>query len=128
MLARNARHTSVNAAVEYGVGQIAHADVPHTGQRAVDATQHVGDADRGGRPGQLVAAVAAALAAHQSVGAQIGQDVDEELRRNALRGRYFVGLDQGAGLGGGQVDHRSHRVLRLGRHAHCEHSSIWRVS
>ena len=43
------------------------ADVPDAGQRPVDAAQHVGDADLVG-PGEFVAAVAAALAAHQSVG------------------------------------------------------------
>ena len=100
------------------IGQVAEADVAHAGQRPVDASQHVGDADLGGRPGQLIAALAAAAAAYQSVGSQIRQDVDEELRWNGLRLGQVVGLDHRALIGGGQLDHCPDGVLRLGRHPH----------
>ena len=107
-----------------GIGQITEPDIAHAGQRAVDAAQHVGDADLGGRPGQLVAALTAAAAVDQSIGTQIGQDVDQKLRRDALRLGQVVGLDQRALVGRGQLDHRPDRVLRLGRHPHAANSAL----
>ena len=86
--------------------------------------EHVGDADLGRGPGELVAAVAATVAADQPIGAQIRQDVDEKLRRNALRLGQVVGLDHRAFVGGGQLDHRPDGVLRLGRHPHAVNSAI----
>ena len=104
-----------------GVGQIAETDVAHAGQRPVDAAQDIGDADFGGGPGQFITAVAAAVAADQSIGSQGGQDVDQELRGNALRLRKIVGLDQRARLERRQLDHGPNGVLRLGRHPHDAH-------
>ena len=66
------------------IRQVAQSDVTDARQRSVDTAQHVGDADVGGRPGEFVAAVTPAVAAHQPIGPQVGKNVDEELRRNAL--------------------------------------------
>ena len=107
-----------------GVRQVAETDVAHAGQRAVDASQHVGDADLGRGPGQRVSAVAATVATDQTVGTQVGEDVDEELRRNALRLGQIVGFDDGALLGGGELNHRADGVLSFGRHAHLANSAI----
>ena len=41
------------------------------------------------------------MAAHEAVGAQVGEDVDEKLGRNALGGGEVVGLDHHAGFGRG---------------------------
>ena len=54
------------------------------------------------------------MAAHQTVGAQVGQDVDQELRGDALRLGQVVGFDQHTLIGGGQLDHGADGVLRLG--------------
>ena len=107
-----------------GVRQVAEPDVADAGERTVDAAQHVGDADVGGGPGQLVSAFAATTAAHQPVVAQHGEDVDEELRRDALGRGQIVGLDYRTFVGGRQLDHRADSVLSFGRHAHCGDSAI----
>jgi hypothetical protein len=114
MLARSARQTSANGA--------------DAGQRAVDAAQDVGDADLVSGPRQFVAAFAAAMASHQAIGAQVGEDVDEKLRRYALRLGQFLGRHERAAGDRGELDHRPDRVLRLGRHPHGEDCATRRVS
>ncbi|ETW25327.1 hypothetical protein MGAST_03320 [Mycobacterium gastri 'Wayne'] len=44
------------------------------------------------------------MAAHQAVGAQVGQDVDEKLRGYALSLAQIVGLDQAAGGSGSEMN------------------------
>ena len=51
------------------------------------------------------AQTAVAVAAHQPVGAQIGQNVDEKLRRDALGLRQVVGLERGTCVDGGEPHH-----------------------
>ncbi len=93
------------------MGQIPQPDVADLAG-PVDTAQDVGDADRLGRTGQFVAAVPAAVASHQSVGAQIGKDIDEELRGNALGGGEVVGLDYYARLDRSQLESwRERRIL-----------------
>ncbi len=95
------------------VGQVAKSDIADTSQRSVDAAQYVGDADLGARTRQFITTLATAVASHQAVGAQVGQDIDEKLRWYALGRSQIVGLDHGATGGRGELDHRPHRVLRL---------------
>ena len=59
---------------------------PYGGQRAVDGPQDVGQADGGGRAGQPVAALGAALALHQAALAQLQQDVLQKAGRDVLGG------------------------------------------
>ena len=58
------------------------------------------------------------MAADQPVGAQVGEDVDEKLRRDALRLGQVVGLDQHAVIDRGELHHGPDGVLRLRRHPH----------
>ena len=63
-------------------------------------------------------AVAAAMAADQSVGAQVGQDVHQELGGDALGLGQVLGLDQDTGRHRGQLGHGTDGVLRFRRHPH----------
>ena len=122
MLARNARHTSVSAAVgpEYGRSPSPMSRTLASGpsmQRNTSATL----ISAAGRASS--SAVAAPVAADQPVGAQLGQDVDQKLGRDALGFRQVVGLDQDVGVHGRELHHRPNGVLRLGRHPHVGHIS-----
>jgi hypothetical protein len=102
------------AAVLHRLGKGA-ADV---GQRPVHHPDDVGDGDLVGRAGQPVAALGAPLALHDAGVAQLGEDVLQELQRDALRLGDPVALDRPV-AGRGQLDRRPHRVVRLRRHVHA---------
>ena len=70
-------------------------------------------------PGELVAAVGAAPGADDAGPAQLGEDVLEEVLRDVLALGEVLALHRHAvRLGGGELDRRPHRVVRLGRDPH----------
>ena len=71
-----------------------------------------------GRPGERVAALGAALAAHQTGPTQLAQDRLDELARQGLVADHDVDLDQ-IGLARGQAQQGPHRVVGLGRDLHA---------
>ena len=72
-----------------------------------------------GRPRQPVAALGAALAAHEPGLAEVAEDVLEELERHFLRLRDPLALDVDAVPGGRELDARPQRVVGLGGDAHA---------
>ena len=71
-----------------------------------------------GRAREPVAALGAALAAHEPALAQVAEDVLEELRRDLLRVRDRVRLRQLVLAGDGQLDRGAHGVVDLRGDAH----------
>ena len=89
----------------------------HRRQRPLDGADDVGQGDLLGRLGEPVAAVRAALAAHEPGVAQVGEDVLEELRGDRLGGGQRVALDRPA-AGGGELGGGAQRVVGPGGDAH----------
>ena len=65
------------------------------------------------RMGQPVAALGAALAAHDPGGAQLREDVLQERHRDALRLGDLVDLARRVLAAGGELDDRAHGVVGL---------------
>ena len=87
------------------------------GERAVDRPDHVCDRDLARRPVEPVAALRAAVTRHETVLAEVHEDVLEELDRDALGRGDALRLDRGV-VGGGELERRPHRVVGLGGDAH----------
>src|SRR5919206_2321288 len=100
------------------VGHVLGPAAAHGGQRALDGADDVGHGDLLGPAVEPVAAVRAALAAHQAGLAQVAEDVLEELQRDALRLRDRVALRRAVG-GRRELDRRADGVVRLRRDAHA---------
>ena len=77
------------------MGQVAQTDIPDAGQRPIDAAQDIGDTDLIGGQAKLVSAVTPPVATHEPIGAQVREDVGEELRGNTLRIGQIIGFDHG---------------------------------
>src|SRR4051794_39882895 len=87
-------------------------------ERPLDRADDVGDRDLRGGPVEPVAALGAALAAHEAGVAQVAQDVLEELQRDPLRLRDGVALRRPVAVGRGELDRGADRVVDLGGDAH----------
>src|SRR5262245_52730829 len=89
------------------------------GERALDRADHLGEGDLVRRPREPVAAVGAALGAHEPGLAEVAEDVLEELERHLLRLGEALALDVDALLDRGQLDAGPQRVVDLGGDAHA---------
>jgi hypothetical protein len=97
----------------------------HRGERAVHGADHLADVDLIRAPGQPVAALGAALGAHDPGVPQVDQDVLEELQRDVL------GLCEPLALDGpvtrlGELEQRAHRVVALSRDLHGRNDRLAR--
>src|SRR3954447_10033109 len=90
----------------------------HRRERPLDGADHVGDRDLRRRPVQPVAALGAALAAHETGVAQVAEDVLEELERDALRPGDRVALRRPVAVGGRELHGGADGVVDLGGDAH----------
>ena len=63
------------------------------------------------------------MASHQSIGAQIGEDVDQELRGNTLGLSQILGPDHNTRCGRGELDHGADAIFRFSRHPHAADSA-----
>ena len=96
------------------VGRLA-VDAP---QRAVDLADDLGEGDVLGRPGEPVAALCPGTPPHQPGVTQLREDGVEEPQRNLLVGGDPLGGHRTLLRAAGELDHRPHRVVRLGRDRH----------
>ena len=89
----------------------------HARERSLDGPDDVRHGDLVRRSSQPVAAVHAALAAHQAGVLELAEDVLQELQRDVLGLRDRLALDRPLAARG-ELDRRPHRVVRFRRNPH----------